>query len=55
MVGNNLESDIGGARGAGLTAVWFNPQGDPRPDNPDLQPHAELQDFSDLPELLERL
>jgi putative hydrolase of the HAD superfamily len=29
MVGDRLDTDVVGARGAGMTAVWFSPQGGP--------------------------
>jgi HAD superfamily hydrolase (TIGR01549 family) len=33
MIGDNLQTDIGGARGAGIDTVYFNPTG---------KPHQEL-------------
>ncbi|CAN5461660.1 YjjG family noncanonical pyrimidine nucleotidase [soil metagenome] len=36
MIGDNLQTDIGGARGAGIDTVYFNPTG---------QPHAEKVTF----------
>lgn len=56
MVGDNLEADIRGAKGAGLYAVWISRRaglhnGDPLP----VQPDAELSALTDLPALLDRL
>ncbi len=43
MVGDSWSSDIIGAAGAGLRAVWFNPAGAPRPaDLPDVAECAAL-------------
>ena len=52
-VGDHGEHDVGGARAAGMTAVWFNPAG--KPWESAVPPHAELRDFADLPALIETL
>jgi putative hydrolase of the HAD superfamily len=50
-VGDNLRADVGGARAAGLTAVWLNRdglslrEGDPAPD-------YEVTTLAELPALL---
>jgi len=51
FVGDRLDTDVGGAKAAGMRAVWFNhwsgilEDGSPRPD-------AVIQRFSDLPQVL---
>jgi len=47
-VGDHPEHDIEGALGAGLRAVWFNPQARPWP-GPGPAAHAEFGHFRDLP------
>jgi putative hydrolase of the HAD superfamily len=50
LVGDNVATDVTGARGAGWHAVWFNPGGDPWPlDDP---PPASFGKFTQLPGLL---
>jgi FMN phosphatase YigB (HAD superfamily) len=50
-VGDSLESDVAGAKGAGLRSVWLNrrglvlPEGAPRPDH-------EIGSLQELVELL---
>lgn len=52
-VGDHPEHDVNGARSAGLTAIWFNPAGNPwQGAEP---PHAELRDLADLPALIAAL
>ncbi|MGC4045270.1 MAG: HAD family hydrolase [Armatimonas sp.] len=46
-VGDSLLTDVGGACGAGLQAVWFNPSGAPRPAEAAV-PHHEITALSDL-------
>jgi putative hydrolase of the HAD superfamily len=57
MVGDSWANDIEGARGAGIAAVWFNPEHLPRPSNEDGV--AEIDALTPAPEiarvLLERL
>jgi putative hydrolase of the HAD superfamily len=52
-IGDHLEHDVLGARRAGMTAVWFNPEG--RAHEGEEPPHAEFRDFEELPALIERL
>ncbi|MCG3171369.1 MAG: 5-amino-6-(5-phospho-D-ribitylamino)uracil phosphatase YigB [Pseudomonadales bacterium] len=52
-VGDHSEHDVGGARAAGMAAVWFNPAG--KPWEGAQPPHAELRDFAELPALIEEL
>jgi putative hydrolase of the HAD superfamily len=56
MVGDNLDADIRGAKGAGLYGIWISRRagyqnGDPLP----VQPDASLSTLSELPALLDRL
>lgn len=51
-IGDHPNDDIAGARGAGLHAVWYNPQGKPW-DSPQA-PTAQIRQLSELPALLER-
>ena len=50
-VGDSLRQDVGGARGAGLTAVWLNRAGVARKEN-DLEPDYTIRSLRDLPSLL---
>jgi HAD superfamily hydrolase (TIGR01549 family) len=50
-VGDNLASDIAGAKAAGLTAVWLNRDGVTRADG-QPQPDHEIRSLSELPALL---
>jgi putative hydrolase of the HAD superfamily len=36
FIGDSLEMDIAGARGAGMTAVWLRPRGNDAPGDADL-------------------
>lgn len=47
VVGDSWESDILGARRAGIRAIWFNPRGLPRP-----APVAEIRAFRPVDEVL---
>jgi putative hydrolase of the HAD superfamily len=38
-VGNDLDTDVGGAKAAGLTAVWLNRGGDPRKEDAPTPDH----------------
>jgi phosphoserine phosphatase len=50
MVGDNLRNDVDGAIAAGLSAIWLNRTGDPRPaDRHDL---VEIADLHALPAAL---
>lgn len=50
-VGDNLTTDVAGAIGAGLTAVWVNRRGvQQAPDDP--MPHHEIASLSELADLL---
>lgn len=51
MVGNSLESDVAGARAAGVSAVWLNRDGAPRESGP--EPDAEIRSLAELRPLLE--
>ncbi len=53
MVGNSLRSDIGGARAAGLRAVWANRQCEPLGDAP--PPDAEIESLDALPQTLREM
>jgi putative hydrolase of the HAD superfamily len=47
MIGDAWRTDIAGARAAGIRAIWFNPQGRPRPEPwPDVDEIASLEPAS---------
>ncbi len=50
-IGDNLRTDVGGAKAAGLTAVWLNRKGGSR-DPADPEPDYEIASLSGLPQLL---
>jgi len=50
MVGNSLESDVQGAKNAGITAVWLNRTGEPRDD--EITPDREIHGLDELTEWL---
>jgi len=50
-IGDNLHMDVGGARAAGLTAVWLNRHGAPRTPG-DAEPHHEVPNLQALVPLL---
>ena len=53
LVGDSLTSDILGGINTGVKTCWFNPHH--RQQNPEIQPDYEIEQLSQLPELLERL
>jgi putative hydrolase of the HAD superfamily len=44
-------SDVAGAKGAGLFAIWFNPDGRPFPSRT-LAPDAQVRALSEVPALV---
>jgi len=51
MIGNSFDSDIAGARNAGIYSIWVNRKGlEP---NSELRPDATVQNLGQLPELLD--
>jgi len=50
-VGDNPVSDVAGAKGAGLLAVWFNPHGHTFPSKT-LAPDAQIRALSEVPALV---
>lgn len=50
MVGDSLTSDIRGGNLAGLPTVWFNPRGNPAPEDP--RPTRQIRTLSELPAAL---
>lgn len=50
MVGDSLTSDIRGGNLAGIPTVWFNPRGNPAPEDP--RPTREIRTLSELPAAL---
>jgi putative hydrolase of the HAD superfamily len=48
MIGDNLEADIGGAREAGITAIWHDVYGAGLPANPVATPHRVIRHLSEL-------
>ena len=56
MVGDNLDADIRGAKGAGLYGVWIRRRaGSSSEDEPRVQPDATISTLAELPALLDRL
>jgi putative hydrolase of the HAD superfamily len=56
MVGDNLDADIRGAKGAGLYGVWISRRAGPSTeDQPRVQPDAAISTLAELPALLDRL
>jgi len=56
MVGDNLDADIRGAKGAGLYGVWISRRaGSSTEDQPRVQPDATISTLAELPALLDRL
>ncbi len=56
MVGDNLDADIRGAKGAGLYAVWISRRAGPSSDDqPRVQPDATVSTLAELPALLDYL
>ncbi len=53
MVGDSLTSDILGGINAGIRTVWINPCH--RPARADIRPDFEIENLSQLPQLLEKL
>ena len=54
FVGDRLDIDVGGAKAAGMRAVWFNHWGGSLDDD-SPQPDAVIERFSELPAMVERL
>ena len=52
-IGDSLVSDVGGAREAGLTAIWYNPENKPRPETAS-EPHHTIQTLAELLEITAR-
>lgn len=50
-IGDHPDDDIAGARGAGLHAIWYNPQG--KPWDSEQAPTAQIRQLAELPGLLE--
>lgn len=56
MVGDNLDADIRGAKGAGLYGIWITRRaGSSDDDQPRIQPDATISRLSELPAILDRL
>lgn len=52
IVGDSLSSDIKGGKNAGITTIWFNPDGI---DAGDMRPDYEIKSIYDLPSLIKTL
>ena len=50
-VGENLLTDVAGAKAAGLSAVWLNRTGKSRSED-DPKPHFEIGTLTDPPKIL---
>jgi putative hydrolase of the HAD superfamily len=56
MVGDNLDADVRGSKGAGLYGIWINRRAGPSSeDQPRIQPDATISTLAELPALLDRL
>ena len=56
MVGDNLDADIRGAKGAGLYGIWITRRaGSSDDDQPRVQPDATISALTELPDILDRL
>jgi putative hydrolase of the HAD superfamily len=56
MVGDNLDADIRGAKGAGLYAVWISRRaGQSSEDQPRVRPDASISTLAELPAILDFL
>jgi putative hydrolase of the HAD superfamily len=53
MVGDFPELDVLGAQQAGMTGIWFNPEG--KPPHASIVPDATVRSFAELPAILEAL
>lgn len=53
MVGDKLTTDVKGALGAGITAVWVNRDG--KTPNAEIVPDYEISSLTELSELIEKL
>jgi FMN hydrolase / 5-amino-6-(5-phospho-D-ribitylamino)uracil phosphatase len=51
-IGDSLEADVAGAHGAGMLAVWFNPDG--REPERGIVPDATVSSYAELPALIEK-
>ena len=51
MIGNSFDSDIAGARNAGIYSIWVNRKGEMPPDGP--RPDATVEDLGQLHSLLD--
>jgi putative hydrolase of the HAD superfamily len=49
-VGDSLESDVAGARNAGVHSVWLNREG--APNNTEVHPDYEVTSLSEIPDIL---
>jgi FMN phosphatase YigB (HAD superfamily) len=53
-VGDHPTNDVIGSKNSGWQALWFNPDAKQWPEDilPQIQPNAQIQKLSELPELL---
>lgn len=49
-VGDSLETDIAGARNAGVSSIWLNREG--VPNDTEMQPDYEVASLTEIPEIL---
>ena len=48
FVGDRLDTDVAGARAAGMVSVWLEPTGTRQSDTPDLTPDLAVRDWREL-------
>ena len=55
IIGDSLSSDIQGGKNADIRTIWFNPKHLPAPQTQILIPDAEVDDLSQIAEVLETM
>jgi putative hydrolase of the HAD superfamily len=53
-VGDNIHTDVAGAKGVGITAVWLNRDGASRPEG-SVEPDYEIASLSELHEIVKSI
>lgn len=53
IIGDSLTSDIQGGANAGITSIWFNPNG--KENNTGICPDYEIRSLAEIPALIEKI